>query len=46
MKISIKEKKPIGNSILTLFNKKQSYKRYNRGKEAAKAVYEVLKIDT
>ena len=44
MKISISEKKPIGNSILTLFSKKQAYKRFNRGEEAAKAVYKVLKI--
>ena len=45
IKISIANKKPIGNSVLTLFNKKQAYKRFNRGKEAAKAVFQVLKIN-
>ena len=45
MNISITNKKPIGNSILTLFNKRQAYKRFNKGKEAAKAVYKVLKVN-
>ena len=44
MHLSITNKKPIGNSIITLFNKNQASKRYNRGKEAANAVIEVLKI--
>ncbi len=44
MQISITEKKPIGNSIITLFNKNQATKRFNKGKEAARAVLEVLKI--
>ena len=44
MHLSITNKKPIGNSIITLFNKNQASKRYNKGKEAAKAVIEVLKI--
>ena len=44
MKISIDQKKPIGNSILTLFNKNQASQRYNKGEEAAKAVLEVFKI--
>ena len=44
MHLSIIYKKPIGNSIITLFNKNQASKRYNKGKEAAKAVIEVLKI--
>lgn len=44
MKLSINKKKPIGNSILTLLNKKQAYARFGRGKEAALAVYKVLKI--
>ena len=43
MKISIDQKKPIGNSIITLFNKDQALKRFDRGKEAAIAVLEVLK---
>ena len=44
MNLSINNKKPIGNSIITLFNKNQASKRYNKGKEAANAVIEVLKI--
>ena len=45
MSLSINNKKPIGNSILTLLKKKQAFNRFNRGKEAAKAVYQVLKIE-
>ena len=45
MKLSVSEKKPIGNSILTLLNRKQAKKRFDKGKEAAQAVYRVLKID-
>ena len=44
MHLSINNKKPIGNSIITLFNKNQASKRYNKGKEAANAVIEGLKI--
>ncbi len=44
MELSISQKKPIGNSIITSFNKDQALKRFNRGKESAKAVLEVLKI--
>ena len=44
MHLSINNKKPIGNSIITLFNRNQASKRYNKGKEAANAVMEVLKI--
>ena len=44
MNLSIATKKPIGNSIITLFNRNQASKRYNKGKEAANAVMEVLKI--
>ena len=44
MNLSINNKKPIGNSIITLFNKNQASKRYNKGKEAANAIIEVLKI--
>tara|TARA_X000001036_G_scaffold416536_1_gene433661 strand:- start:226 stop:633 length:408 start_codon:yes stop_codon:yes gene_type:complete len=43
MQISINEKKPIGNAILTCFNKDQARDRFNRGAEAAKAVIAVLK---
>ena len=44
MNLSIATKKPIGNSIITLFKKNQASKRYDKGKEAANAVLEVLKI--
>ena len=44
MELSISQKKPIGNSIITSFNRDQALKRFNRGKESAKAVLEVLKI--
>ena len=43
MQISINEKKPIGNAILTCFNENQAKDRFNRGAEAAKAVITVLK---
>ncbi len=43
MQISINEGKPIGNAILTCFNKKQAKYRFDRGAEAAKAVITVLK---
>ena len=44
IRLSIMNKKPIGNAIITLFNKKQASKRFNKGKEAANAVLEILKI--
>ena len=44
MRISINEKKPVGNAILTCFNKDQAFKRLDKGKEAARAVFKVLKI--
>ena len=43
MQISTNEKKPIGNAVLTCFNKQQAEERYDRGNEAAKAVVTVLK---
>ena len=46
MQISINEKKPIGNAILTCFNKDQSKSRFHKGSEAAKAVITVLKNGT
>ena len=46
MQISINEKKPIGNGILTCFNENQAKNRFNRGAEAAKAVITVLKNGT
>tara|TARA_Y100000741_G_scaffold280232_1_gene220016 strand:+ start:315 stop:713 length:399 start_codon:yes stop_codon:yes gene_type:complete len=42
MQISIQEKKPIGNAILTCFNKAQAINRFDRGTEAANAVISVL----
>ena len=48
MNLSVYYKKPIGNGIITCFNKKQSIERSsnknNKGREAAKAVLSVLKI--
>ena len=48
MNLSIYYKKPIGNGIITCFNKKQAIERSrskkNKGCEAAKAVLTVLKI--
>ena len=46
MQISINQKKPIGNAILTCFNKSQTKDRFDRGSEAAKAVIAVLKNGT
>ena len=47
MKLSIENKKPIGNGILTCLNKNQAVKRAdksnkNKGKEAADAAIELL----
>ena len=47
MKLSIENKKPIGNGILTCFNKDQAVERAdklnkNKGKEAADAAIELL----
>ena len=44
LQLSISQKKPIGNSIITLFNKEQARERFKRGREAARAVLEILKI--
>ena len=44
MDLSLKNKKPIGNGLITSFNEKQSLQRLNNGKEAAQAVLDVLKI--
>jgi 6,7-dimethyl-8-ribityllumazine synthase len=40
--LSINSKKPIGNGILTCFNKDQAMARLNKGAEAAEAVKQVL----
>ena len=42
MKISIENKKPIGNGIITCLNMKQAIARKKKGKEAADAVISVL----
>ena len=42
MQLAIKEKKPIGNAILTCFNINQAKNRFDRGAEAANAVISVL----
>ena len=44
MDLSLKNKKPIGNGLITSFNEKQALQRLNNGKEAAQAVLDVLKI--
>ena len=44
MYISINNKKPVGNCILTCFNYKQALARKNKGKEAALACIEMLKL--
>mgnify|MGYP001235710294 FL=1 len=42
MNISIDNKKPVGNCILTCFNYKQALARKNKGKEAALALNSIL----
>ena len=42
MELSVLHKKPIGNAIITCLNDDQAEKRADKGKEAAKAVLEVL----
>ena len=42
MKLSIENKKPIGNGIITCLNMKQAEARKDKGREAAKAVLSVL----
>ena len=42
MNLSVKNKKPIGNGIITCLNKKQARARKNKGKEAALAVVSIL----
>ena len=44
MKLSIENKKPIGNGIITSLNMKQAESRKDKGREAAKALLSVLKI--
>ena len=42
MKLSIENKKPIGNGIITCLNKKQAKERISKGIDALKAVISVL----
>ena len=42
MNLSVENKKPIGNGIITCLNKKQAKAREKKGKEAALAVISVL----
>jgi 6,7-dimethyl-8-ribityllumazine synthase len=42
MKISIENKKPIGNGIITCLNMRQAIARGKNGREAAQAVISVL----
>ena len=42
MDISVNNKKPIGNGIITCLNMKQAKARRNKGQEAAKAIISVL----
>jgi len=42
MKLSIENKKPIGNGIITCLNMRQAINRKKKGREAAQAVISVL----
>ena len=42
MDISVSQKKPVGNGIITCLNMKQAKARKNKGAEAANAVFSVL----
>ena len=42
MDISVSQKKPIGNGIITCLNMKQAKKRKKKGAEAAKAIISIL----
>jgi len=42
MKLSVDNKKPIGNGIITCLNIKQAIERKKKGKEAARALISVL----
>ena len=44
MNLSTDSKKPVGNGIITCFNKNQAMSRLDKGKEAAKAVLKVLEL--
>ena len=42
MKLSVENKKPIGNGIITCLNMRQAISRKKKGREAAKAVISIL----
>ena len=42
MDISVSQKKPVGNGIITCLNMKQAKTRKSKGAEAANAVFSVL----
>ena len=42
MDLSVSQKKPVGNGIITCLNMKQAKARKNKGAEAAKAVISIL----
>jgi len=44
MSLSVVNKKPIGNGLITCLNKKQAIARSKKGKEAAEAVDSVLSL--
>tara|TARA_A100001015_G_C14953744_1_gene697862 strand:+ start:867 stop:1262 length:396 start_codon:yes stop_codon:yes gene_type:complete len=43
MNLSINNKKPITNGLITSYNRKQALQRLGNGREAAKAILEVLR---
>ena len=43
MNLSINNKKPITNGLITSYNRKQALQRLSNGQEAAKAILEVLR---
>lgn len=43
MNLSINNKKPITNGLITSYNRKQALQRLGNGQEAAKAILEVLR---
>jgi 6,7-dimethyl-8-ribityllumazine synthase len=43
MDISVSQKKPVGNGIITCLNMKQAKSRKNKGAEAANAIVTILK---
>ena len=44
MELSIQNRKPIGNGIITCLNMQQAIKRKKKGAEAAEAIISILSI--